>query len=114
MLPTHREIGTHAGWTIYQRMPGFEFTPVTLGKIASYILRSAGGETAVVAFMYSLLAALDGDRADEEALLADAVETIRQRLDASAPPNRSDTTFERRGDAWVEVAPPRWWIPFWG
>jgi hypothetical protein len=114
MLPTHREIGTHAGWTIYQRMPGFEFTPVTLGKIASYLLRSAGGETAVVAFMYSLLAALDGDRADEEALLADAVETIRQRLVASAPPNRSDTTFERRGDAWVEVAPPRWWIPFWG
>ena len=114
MLPTHREVGRHGGWTIYQRMPGFEVAPITLGTSASYILRSDGGETAVVAFMHALLAGLDGDLVDEATLLAEAVETIRRRLDVSDPPDRSDTTFERRGGAWVEVAPPRWWVPFWG
>ena len=113
MLPTHHEVETHAGWTIYQRMPGFEFTPITLGKIASYILRR-GDEAAVVAVMYSLLAEIDGEPVDEAALLADAVETIRRRLDVNHPPDRSDTTFERRGGAWVEVPPPRWWVPCWG
>ena len=113
MLPTHREVGTHAGWTIYQRMPGFEFTPITVGKIASYLLRNERGDAAVVAFMYSLLAALDGDPVDEEALLTDAVATIRRRLDVDDPPDRTDTTFERHGGAWVEVSPPRWWIPCW-
>ena len=114
MLPTHREIGTHAGWTMYQRMPGFEFTPITLGKIASYLVRHDDGQAAVVAFMYPLLDALDGEPADEDALMADAIETIRSRLDTRALPNRGDLTFERRDGAWIEVAAPRWWVPCWG
>lgn len=105
MLPTHRLVATHRGHAIYQRQPGFEYTPVMLGKIASFVVTWAGGD-AVCAFMYSLL----DTPPDEAALLAAAVQTIEERIDAGALAPRTDATYEYRDGRFVEVRDPRWWI----
>lgn len=110
MLPTHQYVTTHENFAIYLRQPGFEYTPVMLAKIASYIARRDDGHWAVFAFMYSLLAQLDGASLDEEALLEAAIETIKARLDAGQPGHRAELTFEFRSGAYREVIAPRWWI----
>ena len=109
MLPTHRRVATHRGHAIYQRQPGFEYTPVMLGKIASFVVTWAGGD-AVCAFMYSLLDALGGASPDEAALLAAAVRAIKARIDTDALAPRTDATYEYRDGAFVEFRDPRWWI----
>lgn len=113
MLPTHTHVATHRGHDIYQRRPGFEYTPVMLGKIASYVVTWAGGD-AVCAFMYSLLDARGGAPPDEAALLADAVRAIEARIDAGALAPRADATYEYRDGRFVEVRAPRWWISVYG
>jgi hypothetical protein len=109
MLPTHRRVATYRGREIYQRQPGFEYTPVLLGKIASFVVTWAGGD-AVCAFMYSLLDALGGAPPDEAILLAAAVQAIEARIDAGALAPRTDETYEYRDGTFVEVRDPRWWI----
>ena len=110
MLATHRYVTTHNGWTIYLRQPGFEFTPVTLAKIASYIVQNDTGSWTVFAFMYSLLLELEGVSLEEEKLLETAVETIQNYLDEEKLRHRDEVTFEYRAGAYVEVIAPRWWI----
>ncbi|MEZ4571643.1 MAG: hypothetical protein R2849_15180 [Thermomicrobiales bacterium] len=68
MLDTHRQVAEHKGYTIYQRQPGFEFTPVMLAKVASYIALDTDDRWTVYAFMYSLLLNLEGPPIDEEDL----------------------------------------------
>jgi hypothetical protein len=113
MLPTHRHVATHDGFQIYLRQPGFEFTPVMLGKIASFIVRSADGTTAVCAFMYSLLLTLDGTEIDEGELLAMAVAMIKAQIDAGRISDKRDVTFEYHDSGFREVVSPRWWISTW-
>ena len=111
MLPTHQHVKTHNAYAIYQRRPGFEFTPIMLGKIASFIIQGDDGRIAVFAFMYSMLLALEGEPIQEDALLAHAVETIQGRIDAARVGNRQELTFEYAGETFVEVTDARWWIP---
>ena len=111
MLPTHRQIKTYQGCTIYQRLPGFEFTPMLLGKIASYVMRDPEGRLTVFAFMYGLLALEQRDAIDEEQLLAAAVQTIEDAVDAARLASRRDFTFEYQGGHFVEADQPAWWIP---
>ena len=110
MLPTHQYITTHNGYEIYQRKPGFEFTPITLGEIASYIVRGEGGSVAVAAFMYSMLIALEGKSIDEDKILAHAVATIRGYIDAGRTGNHEELTFAYNHGTFVEVSSPRWWV----
>ena len=110
MLPTHRHVATHEGREIWQRQPGFEFTPVMLGKIASYIVRAPDRRYTVFAFMYSMLVDLDGADLDEDRLLDEAIRVIEHTLDQNFSPPQQDLTFEYHDAGWVEVHDPRWWI----
>ncbi|HLT18932.1 MAG TPA: hypothetical protein VKZ96_05700 [Thermomicrobiales bacterium] len=109
MLPTHERVATQAGHEVYRRNPGFEFTPVILGKIASFLVRAPDGALSGFAFMYSLLDTIDTE-IDEDELLADALALITDALDAGEIHAWRDRTFERRAGRWVEVDEPRWWI----
>ncbi len=110
MLETHREFARHGSHTLYLRDPGFEFTPVMLAKVASFIVRDDAGSWTLCAFMYSLLAALDGVDIDEAALLDAAAGEIITRIDNQTLVHRGELTFEHRDGAFVEVLAPRWWV----
>jgi len=109
MLPTHELVATRAGHEVYRRRPGFEFTPVILGKIASFLVRAPDGALSGFAFMYPLLDAIDAE-VNEDALLADALALITRAIDAGDITAWRDRTFERRAGAWVEIDEPRWWV----
>ena len=98
----------YAGRRIERRPPGFEFTPVLLGKITSYIVESEAGPS-VFAFMYSFLVTGRAG-ADEEALATAALGQIRHAIDAGRATPGSEHTFEWDGSAWDYVPDPRWWI----
>jgi hypothetical protein len=109
MLVTHEQVGTRRGHVIYQRKPGFEFTPVLLGKIASFLIQLPDGSVAGAAFMYPLLtAALDDVR--EERLLAGALQRVEELIEQHEVQPYQDRTFELHSQGWVEVDQPRWWI----
>ena len=61
--------------------PGFEYTPMTLRKIASFITRARDGRFAAFAFAYSMLAPLDGEEVQEDTLLARAIQVIHRFID---------------------------------
>lgn len=111
MLATHRLATTYRGYAIYQRDPGFEFTPMLLGKIASFLVTWPENQVLVCAFMYALLDTPAGEAGTEPVLLARAVETIQAWLDSHEPRHRAEITFELRGGRYEEVIAPRWWIP---
>ncbi|CAN5724843.1 hypothetical protein BH23CHL2_BH23CHL2_21020 [soil metagenome] len=110
MLDTHREVASHKGYTIYQRQPGFEFTPVMLAKIASYIVQNDDGQWTVYAFMYSLLSKLDNPYIEEDSLLSAAVGTIQESIDSGEFRHRTERTYEYRYGVFIEAINPRWWI----
>lgn len=109
MLSTHRLVRTYRGHEIYLRDPGFEFTPVMLGKVASFLVAWAEG-LAAFAFMYPLLAQVQEQDFSEERLLERAVELIELWIEEDRLQNRSEVTFEYRGGAFVEASDPRWWV----
>ena len=81
-----------------------------LGKVASFIARVPDGKFSVFAFMYSMLAILEGVEIQEERLLDEAVFEIEKVIDRDAAGQQIDFTFEYRDETWVEVDEPRWWI----
>ncbi len=109
MLPTHRHVAEHRGFNIYQRMPGFEYTPIVLAKIASYLIQDPEGQISVFAFLYSLLTEPLG-QVDEEQLQREAVAVIQQAIDADKLA-QEDATFEYHVGRFVAAEQPRWWIP---
>lgn len=114
MLPTHEYIEEHHGFTVYRRKPGFEFTPMTLGKIASFLIVGPKGTVAVAAFFYSMLDALENgdgnDVMDEAFLLEEARQQVEDEIARGSAHHRADLTFEWRTGAWTAIAAPRWWI----
>ena len=110
MLHTHRQVATHHGAAIHQRQPGFEYTPIMLAKVASYLVQAPDGSLTVFAFLYSLLEGVGGAVVDEAGLLAQAVAVIGQELDAGIG-SGEDHTYEYHGGRFVAVEQPRWWIP---
>lgn len=110
MLDTHREVATHKGYTIYQRDPGFEYTPVMLAKVASFIAQHEDGQWTVFAFMYSLLLKMDNPYIEDDALLESAIGTIVESIDGREIAHLAERTFEYRYGVFVEVIAPRWWI----
>jgi hypothetical protein len=110
VLSTHRHVATHDGHEIWLRQPGFEFTPVMLGEIASYIARTPDGRYTVFAFMYSMLASLEGAELQEDRLLDEAIRVIERAMDQMATTPQQDRKFEYHDAAWVEVHDPQWWI----
>ena len=110
MLPSHQRVATYGAYEIWQRQPGFEFTPMMLGKVASFIARVPDGRFSVFAFMYSMLAILEGVEIEEERLLDEAIRMIERVIDRDAAGQQIDFTFEYRDDTWVEVSEPLWWI----
>ncbi len=107
MLPTHHLVATHRGVDVFQREPGFEFTPVLLGRIASFLARPPAANATVYAFMVPMLAP---DAFDDERLLTEALRTVTSAIDAAAPHAGRDCTYEWRDGAFVAVDDPRWWI----
>lgn len=114
MLPTHEQVADYRGYTLYLRQPGFEFTPMMLAKIASFIVRGPDSSIAVYAFMYSMLTMLDRDDIQEERLLDQAVRTIESSIDDGDFASRHESTFEYRNGVYTRVTNPPWWIPTFG
>lgn len=110
MLPTHGLVATHDGHAIHQRQPGFELTPMSLGKIASYVVVAPDTTYAVCAFFYSMLDALDGQPLDEPLLLDSAVRAIETSIDAHRIIPGHEHTFVYKGGGFVEVNDPKWWV----
>ena len=110
MLRTHHAVETYRDHTIYQRQPGFEFTPITLGKVASFLVQGPDGGVTVHAFLYSLLAELEAP-VDEGRLLAEALAVIREAIASPADDAAGDRTYEHHDGRFVAVREPRWWIP---
>ena len=111
MLATHELCETHNGFAIYLRRPGFEFTPVTLRKIASFLCKGPDGSIGVFAFSYSMLDFVDAVAFPEGELLAQAEAIIRAIIDQEAIEPSQERTYEFTGGAYREVDNPRWWIP---
>lgn len=109
MLSTHKHITTYKGYEIYQRLPGFEYTPIILGKIASYIVKK-NNNVAIFAFSYSLLDAMADENLKEEKLLKAALEIIKKQIDNQKVENKTDYTFEYKPQSFFPVSNPQWWI----
>jgi len=109
-LPTHRLLRDYGGYAIYLRNPGFEFTPVTLRQIASFVVAANSRTLAVFAFAYSMLDGLERGSIEEEPLLAGALAVIKERIDAGEIAHHRDYTYELQGGAFIEVRDPKWWI----
>jgi hypothetical protein len=97
---------------IRRRRPGFEFTPMLLGKIGSYLVFDGSGSCAVFAFMYRFGTLRAEPEPDEEHLALMAVDTIKHALDEAERVVGADRTFELHGGRWNEVERPGWWIPY--
>lgn len=110
MPPIHDHVATHRGYEIYRRQPGFEYTPVLLGKIASFVVRGPAGSLTAAAFMYSLLPLFEGREIDEARLLDEALEALRAAIDRGAATDGCDLTFEYADGRWLEAPAARWWI----
>src|SRR2546422_9315555 len=102
-LPTHRLLRDYGGHAIYLRNPGFEFTPVTLRKIASFVVAGTNKTLAVFAFAYSMLDGLEGGGIEEDPLLAEALAVIKKRIDAGEIEHNRDYIYELQDGAFVEV-----------
>ena len=111
MLPTHELRDAYKGFAIYLRQPGFELTPITLRKIASFLCKAPDGSIGVFAFSYSMLDFVDAALLPEGELLAQAEAIIRAIIDQEAIEPSQERTYEFTGGAYREVDNPRWWIP---
>lgn len=100
------------GYEIRRRMPGFEFTPVLLGKISSYLIFDTSGSSGVFAFMYRFRTPRGEGEPDEALLARMAVEGIKQAVRAPQPVVGVDRTFELVDGRWTEVERPAWWVPY--
>jgi hypothetical protein len=98
-----RELCT--GWVLALRRPGFEFTPILLGKLATFL---ALRQDAVAAFAF--LVPFAPTLPDDPTLLATAQELVRQEIMAGRVADRQERTFEYRNGAFREVHAPRWWV----
>ena len=113
MLPTHEEVGVYRGHTLYRRQPGFEYTPILLGRIASFLVRGPDERLAVFAFMVPLIGEPRDAAPGDDDLLDEAACVIRETIDRGALPDHHELTFEHRAGRYVAVTAPRWWIPTW-
>jgi hypothetical protein len=113
MLPTHRHLEDYRDHAIYRRQPGFEYTPVLLGRIASFLVSGPGRHLAVFAFMVPMLAEETGEVTPDSTLLNAAADIIRAAIDRGALPARLEATYEYRNGRYVAVDNPRWWVPTW-
>ncbi len=105
------QVRTHRGHVIRRREPGFEFTPMLLGKISAYLVVPPQADPAVFAFMFPF-PELDRRPAPlDEGRLADlALSRITAAIDDGAVIPGQQRTYELRGEIWQEVEAPRWWI----
>jgi hypothetical protein len=106
MFPLVKEFRGHR---IERRAPGFEFTPVLLGKITTYFVVLPDKEAAVFAFMYSFLITGRTDP-DEEELARLALDVVEAAITAGAARGRSEHTHELDAAGWQPVADAKWWI----
>jgi hypothetical protein len=113
MLPTHEHLEDHRGQTLYRRKPGFEYTPIVLGRLASFLVRGSDDQLAVFAFMVPFLGDTPGGAATDSALLDAAADVIRATIDQGALPDHLELTFAYRAGRYVAVTNPRWWVPTW-
>lgn len=113
MLPTHEHLEDYQGHALYRRKPGFEYTPILLGRIASFLVRGPDEHLAVFAFMVPFLDAPPDGAATDGALLDAAAAVIRATIDRGVLPDRLERTHEHRSGRYVAVANPRWWVPTW-
>ncbi len=110
MLPTHELRETHSGFAIYLRRPGFEFTPVTLRRIASFLCSGPDGAIVVFAFSYSMLDFIGVTSFPDEQLLEQALEVIRSVLGRDAAEPFREHTYELVAGTYTAVEKPAWWI----
>lgn len=103
-------VSAHRGHEILRRQPGFEFTPVLLGKITSYLVLPPEEDPGVFAFMFRFPELERASPVDEAQLAEHAVEVMRAVIDAGERIAGRERTFELRRTAWTEVTRPRWWI----
>jgi hypothetical protein len=114
LLPSHTLVKTCEDCEIYLRKPGFEFTPVSLRKIASFIVRRHDGAIAVFAFSYSMLDFLDDDGGGEPALLDSAVRVIEDVIHERRLEGERDYTYESKSGSFSAVTNPAWWLTAFG
>ncbi len=106
MFPLVKEYGGHR---IERRPPGFEFTPVLLGKITTYVAARPDGALAIFAFMYSFLVT-GGPDTDEDDLARRALDVIQAAIDSGSASGGSEHTYVLELDEWREVSKPAWWV----
>jgi hypothetical protein len=110
LLPTHRLIKTYKGAEIYLRNPGFEFTPMSMRKIASFICSTLEDQRAVLAFSYSMLDFTNVEELPDAALLEEATGVIQSLIDEGGIEDRQEYTYELRGAGFQPVRNPKWWV----
>jgi hypothetical protein len=111
MLPTHRPVATAQGATIFQRQPGFEYTPMLLGRIASFLVHGEEDRWVAVAVMVPFLDGGTPVTREDAVLLTQALGRIEALLDLDTLWERPDWTFVYQDGDFVEVVDPSWWIP---
>ncbi len=110
MIPSHQFIKNYNGFDIFLRQPGFESIPTAFGKVAAFIVSNEKKTTALFAFSYSGLEALQNPSITEVDLLKKAVTVIEKFIDNKKIKNNQENTFEYQGLSYKEISNATWWF----
>lgn len=88
---------------------GFEISPGTLTRIASFIIRK-DDLVAGFAFAEGMLNRMAHPHLTDEDLLGDAREIIKKYIDNGQIKHLEEYTFECHSSNFIDVKDPQWWI----
>ena len=100
---------SYKGFTITSYSDGFQVSPGTLIRIASFIVRK-DDLIAGFAFAESMLTRMANPELKDEELLQKAEEMIKKYIDDNAIKHLEEYTFEYHPSAFIDVDNPKWWV----
>ncbi len=99
----------YKGFTIRPHGNGFEFSPGTLIRIASFIVQK-DDVVACFAFAEGMLNRMSHPEINDEDLLREAEEIIKRDIDNDKIRHLEEYTFEYHPSSFIDVDNPKWWI----
>lgn len=99
----------YKGFDIVSHSPGFEISPGTLTRIASFIVRS-NDLISGFAFAEGMLTRMSHPHLKDKDLLEEADGIIKEYIDDEKLKHLEEYTFEYRPSNFICVNNPKWWV----
>jgi len=99
---------TYKGFDIVPHSSGFENSPGTIIRIASFIVRSKE-IVSVFAFAESMLNRMSYPHLTDDKLLKEAKEIMEKYIENNKIENLEEYTFEYHASSYIDVNNPGWW-----